>query len=193
MLGPRHSQGGGVKHLVRTYLHGVLLGLLACGGGAETDGDSEDGGDGDAEDLTSGLPGTKPLQALEAKELIKLCEFTRDSYKASLGSEQTYCLSTSAEPNDGCEEQVEACVAATDYEDELADDWGCPSQDTEGLQACALTVADYEACIKARDAASAAAQAELSCDNLGNAEEPELPAVCDALAEQCPAAIDAFG
>ncbi len=166
-----------MKRLVESCAVGVLFALVACGG------------DGDGGGGTSGVAGSKKLQELEAADIKKICEWERESYKDSLGSEEQYCLSFAVGPDEeSCQEDLDECIASSDYEDELADDWECDDSTTEGLEDCEATVAQYEACVRAIDKAEAELLSGLSCGD----EEPEyeLPAECDDVIEICPAILD---
>lgn len=154
------------------------LGAVHCG----DDGDSKGSPDG------SGVSGSKALIDLTDADAQKLCEFERDSYLASLTSEEAYCFRTgSVFSASSCEQDIAECVASSDYEDELDDAWDCERSTVEDYvegDDCEATVAEFEACIKSDDSQSKAFYDKASCDS-DPEDRPDDTSACEKLLDKC--------
>lgn len=139
----------------------------------------------------SGVNGSKNLKQLSDQDAQKVCSFVRDSYKASLTSERSYCL-RQTEPA-LCEDELPDCMGSGDYEQELSDDWECDSTEASDLfheEAadfdCSATVAEAEACIRDAHKDVRELYRNATCDILDDVEDRATkPASCNALYKKC--------
>jgi hypothetical protein len=164
----------------------VLAASWGCGG--------EGGGAGPS---ASGVSGHMLIIDIKDADAQALCKFERDRYTAGLPDEKAYCTFFSHEGDDTerCEMYRDECIAADDYENELADDWECDGVTAEEYtddvdpKNCKATVADYEACIKQATDLRLAAMKAASCDALGGDSEDGQATACIELEQKCPSHI----
>lgn len=143
----------------------------------------------------SGVESDKLLTSMTRQEVFQLCAFERDTYKASLTSEEQYCFRTSIDQASSCERDLAECIASDDHEDELADDWDCENlalkDYLEPARQCTATIAQFEACDRARNAQLRDHFNRSRCNNAESLVPPQTePKACIELFAVCPSLID---
>jgi hypothetical protein len=161
------------------------------------------GGDGDGAGAHSGVASAQKLGELSSADAKQLCEWASsqvDAHSFEPTKEQActiFGVGFTDNPTE-CQQLVDACVAAPEQDDAMADDEAADDEpdcddamvDAE-LMGCSATVAEYEACVRAAVDAIEDVFSNLSCAEAGmtdledDADEQE-PEACKALEIKCP-------
>jgi hypothetical protein len=138
--------------------------------------------------FTSGVSGSKTIDALSESEVLQICDAGANYVRSRMSDEQllhficTFSgLYMEAFGAGSCTDMYDACVAEglDDEEDEC---------ELEDVTDCQATVAEYEACTSARIDALVAVSATLTCSSdLQELAGQDEPAACTPLKDKCPA------
>jgi hypothetical protein len=158
---------------------------------------------GDSGDNGSGVAGDKLVKDVTGADVEKVCRWNNDQLLSlikgvSVRQACTYDLAPVSSSKAECRAEVDDCVAQAgedEEEDDLEDEDVCEDAELPDLAAgCyAITVADYESCVKSLIRASKQVISEASCDAPGEELEEEeedaadeLPADCKTILQRCP-------
>jgi hypothetical protein len=187
------------------FVHALGFAFLACSLTAACGGSDNNGGGGGGGAVDSGVPGDKQGQDLTQAEVTRICEAV-GAYADSKLTDAAACRvvgvlgalfalgfnssATEADLKAACDEAVTACLEEPAQEDSCADE-PVPTS-------CTSTVQEIETC--AKDSIDQGAEflgqfpncAEVTkayLESLENLPEPETPASCATVEQNCPSVL----
>jgi len=162
-----------------------LTGALGCG--------DDDGSSG------SGVNGKKLISDVTQEDAKNVCRWIEKESASIKPNNEQFCTAavvSIASDEAECKQLVADCVKTADKaEPEKEEASDCNSIDADDVDSSCdtITVAEYEACVRASLNQLKGTLSGLSCKSAG--EEPELgtstkPAACQKIADECPALLD---
>lgn len=152
------------------------------------------GGCDDGNGSSSGVSGSKTIDEVTQEEAKKVCEWMADTVSGKPPSHKQACTVVAVEETSSaaqCAAVVEVCeeeLAENPPEEEEAIDCDFDFEWDPTSPGCSdVTVGQFESCIKQLKQAFDKYYADASCEDAGEEpEEPNFPAVCEQIADDCP-------
>jgi hypothetical protein len=157
---------------------------------------------GDSGDNGSGVAGDTLVKDVTGADVEKVCRWNNDQLLSlikgvSVRQACTYEIAPVSSSKAECREEVDDCLAENgeeDEEDDLEDEDVCEDAELPDVAAgCyAITVADYEICVKSLISAVKKSINAASCDDAGEESDAEeeaakdLPEQCKTIIQRCP-------